>query len=33
MAALMVGVIMLTVVGWLVNRMAGVHVPLWSSRE
>jgi CBS domain-containing membrane protein len=33
MAALMVGVIILTVVGWLVNRMAGVHVPLWSSRE
>lgn len=33
MAALMIGVIMLTVVGWLVNRMSGIPVPLWSARE
>jgi CBS domain-containing membrane protein len=33
MAVLMVGVILLTVVGWLINRAAGVPVPLWSARE
>jgi CBS domain-containing membrane protein len=33
MAALMVGVVILTAVGWLVNRAAGVPVPLWSARE
>jgi CBS domain-containing membrane protein len=33
MAALMVGVVILTVVGWLVNRAAGVPVPLWSAGE
>ena len=33
MVALMVGVVILTVVGWLVNRSAGVPVPLWSSGE
>lgn len=31
MDALMVGVVLLTVVGWLVNRAAGVPVPLWSA--
>ena len=30
MAALMVGIVILTVVGWLFNRAAGVPVPLWS---
>ena len=33
MAALMVGVTLLTVVSWLLNRMAGVPAPLWSSKE
>jgi CBS domain-containing membrane protein len=33
MAALMAGVIVLTVVGWLINRAAGIPVPLWSARE
>lgn len=33
MAALMAGVLILTVVGWLVNRAAGVPVPLWSAGE
>jgi CBS domain-containing membrane protein len=31
MDALMVGVVLLTIVGWLVNRAAGVPVPLWSA--
>jgi hypothetical protein len=29
----MVGVAILTVVGWLVKRAAGVPVPLWSANE
>jgi hypothetical protein len=29
----MVGVVILTVVGWLVNRAAGIPVPLWSAKE
>jgi CBS domain-containing membrane protein len=33
MAALMVGMVLLTVVGWLINRAAGVPVPLWSAEE
>ena len=33
MAALMVGIIILTVVGWLINRAAGIPVPLWSVGE
>ncbi len=33
MDTLMVGVVLLTVVGWLVNRAAGVPVPLWSAEE
>jgi CBS domain-containing membrane protein len=33
MAALMVGVVILTVVGWIFNRAAGVPVPLWSAEE
>ncbi|CAA9455217.1 MAG: hypothetical protein AVDCRST_MAG58-1353 [uncultured Rubrobacteraceae bacterium] len=33
MAALMVGVVILTVVGWIVNRAAGIPVPLWSAEK
>lgn len=33
MAALMVGVVILTVVGWLVNRAVRVPVPPWSAKE
>ncbi|HET7478427.1 MAG TPA: HPP family protein [Rubrobacteraceae bacterium] len=33
MAVLMAGVVLLTVVCWIVNRAAGVPVPPWSSRE
>ena len=33
MAALMGGVVLMTVVGWSVNRAAGVRMPLWSPRE
>jgi len=32
MAALMVGVVILTAVGWLVNRAAGVPVLLWPAK-
>jgi hypothetical protein len=28
----MVGVVILTVAGWVINRAFGVPVPLWSSR-
>jgi CBS domain-containing membrane protein len=31
MAALMVGVVLLTAVGWIFNRAAGVPVPVWSA--
>jgi len=33
MAALMVGVAILTAVGWLFNRAAGVPVSIWSAGE
>jgi len=33
MAALMAGVVLLTVVGWLVNRAAGVPTPVWGAKE
>ena len=33
MAALMAGVVLLTVVGWLLNRAAGVPVPVWGARD
>ncbi len=33
MVALMVSVVLLTVVGWLLNRAAGVPVPRWSAEE
>lgn len=32
MAMLMVGVVLLTVVGWAVNRALGVPMPIWSAR-
>ena len=32
MAALMAGVVLLTVVGWLLNRAAGVPMPMWGAR-
>lgn len=31
MVMLMVGVVLLTVVGWVVNRAVGVPVPVWSA--
>ncbi len=31
MAMIVVGVVILTVVGWVINRMFGVPVPLWAS--
>jgi len=31
LAAMAAGVILLTVVGWLMNRLLGVPVPLWSA--
>ena len=33
MAMLMVGVVSLTVIGWLINRAAGVPVPLWAPGD
>ncbi|CAA9490591.1 MAG: hypothetical protein AVDCRST_MAG12-2068 [uncultured Rubrobacteraceae bacterium] len=33
MAALMVGVVLLTVVGWLLNRAGGVPMPVWGAKE
>ena len=33
MAMIMVGVVILTVAGWALNRAFGVPVPLWSNRE
>lgn len=33
MAALMAGVVLLTVVGWLLNRAAGVPAPVWGTKE
>ena len=32
MAVLMVGVVVLTIVGWIVNRTLGVPMPVWSSK-
>lgn len=31
--ALVVGVVILTVAGWLVNRLAGVPMPAWSAEK
>jgi CBS domain-containing membrane protein len=33
MVMLMVGVVVLTIVGWLINRSFGVPMPLWAARE
>ena len=33
MAMLMVGVVVLTVAGWTINRALGVPMPLWSAKE
>jgi hypothetical protein len=32
MVELMAGVVLLTVVGWTINRAAGVPVPLWTAK-
>lgn len=31
--ALVAGVVILTVTGWLVNRAFGVPMPLWTAKE
>lgn len=33
MAMLMLGVVILTVVGWSINRALGVPMSVWSARE
>jgi CBS-domain-containing membrane protein len=33
MAMIMVGVVILTVAGWVINRTFGVPMPLWSHRQ
>ena len=33
MAILMVGVVILTIVGWAINRALGVPMPMWSAKE
>ena len=32
MAELMVGVVLLTIAGWIINRATGVPVPLWAAK-
>jgi hypothetical protein len=32
MAMIVVGVVILTVAGWVINRVSGVPVPAWASR-
>jgi hypothetical protein len=32
MVELMAGVLLLTVVGWIINRAAGVPVPIWAAK-
>jgi CBS-domain-containing membrane protein len=32
MVELMAGVVLLTVVGWIINRAAGVPVPIWAAK-
>ncbi len=32
MVMLMIGVVILTVVGWLINRLLGVPMPVWSAK-
>jgi CBS domain-containing membrane protein len=31
--AVAIGVVILTVVGWTINRMAGIPLPVWSARD
>ncbi len=33
MVMLMLGVVLLTVVGWVINRVAGVPMPIWTARS
>ena len=33
MAMIVAGVVVLVLVGWLVNRAAGIPVPAWAARE
>jgi CBS domain-containing membrane protein len=33
MLGLMAGVVIVTVAGWLINRVLGVPVPVWSTKE
>ena len=33
MLTLMIGVLLLTVVAWVINRAAGVPVPVWSVED
>ncbi len=33
MLTLMIGVVLLTVVGWIINRLLGVPVPVWAAKE
>jgi len=33
MAVLLAGVVLLTVVGWAINRASGLPVPVWSARS
>jgi len=28
-----IGVVILTVVGWTINRLAGIPMPVWSARH
>jgi hypothetical protein len=31
MVVLMIGVVLLTVIGWVINRAAGVPMPVWAN--
>lgn len=33
MLVLMLGVLLLTIVAWIINRVAGVPVPVWAAKE
>ncbi|MDP8951582.1 MAG: HPP family protein, partial [Actinomycetota bacterium] len=33
MTMLLIGVVILTIVGWGINRAVGVPVPVWARRE
>ncbi len=32
MAELMIGIVLLTIAGWIINRATGVPVPLWAGK-